>query len=167
MNTLSKAVPTPIHQALVSCYGIMPGQFTPHLGPQHVPSTQVQGECCVCLRPVLFYQARDAGFLRVNGDTALVHWECSEAARNARAARAEPVELEPTKSVEQVERERSYRTDLRAFHIRTLYAIINEYQAVEESTPDAITDAMRWQIKIVREAYEARADDPALFEGRR
>lgn len=154
---------TAIFRALLACFGVTPGQFTPPLGPQTLSSTQVQGDCCVCLRPVLLYQARDAGFLRVDCETVLVHWECAEAVR---IAKAEPVETQPAKSVEQIERERSYRADLWAFHIRTLYAIINEYGAAEESNPEAITDDMRWQINIVHEVYEARADDSSLFEGR-
>lgn len=144
-------------------WGIEPGQFTPELTlVQTIPSTRELGECCVCLRPVLLYQPRDAGFLRVGDDEVLVHFECAEAVR---CHKAEPVQPAPAKSPEQLDREDRYRADLWAFHVRTLYTILRMYRELEAADPAAITSDQRWQIAIVRDVYNQRADSPDLFEG--
>jgi hypothetical protein len=116
----------------------------------------------VCLRPVLLYQPRDAGFLRVGGDETLVHFECAEAVR---IYKAEPVQPAPVKSPEQLDREDRYRADLWSFHVRTLYTILRMYREIEAADPTAITSDQRWQIAIVQSVYGQRADSPDLFEG--
>ena len=139
------------------CYGVSPGQFLPRLGPPTMPSTRVLGECCVCTRPVLLYQGRNEGFLRVGSETALVHWECAEAVR---ISKAEPVQTAAVTSPEQLDREHRYRADLRSFHARTLFSILREFEDVQASDPQSITADMHWKIAVIRDEYASRSLEP-------